>query len=124
MLLAYESGQSSLLTYLSGLLGGSARASGELLLALDRNPALLAESERFGSSNPRHQAAMAVALARLADRDPGLAMTLYPRYQRAPGLTSLQVAEVERSLARRLMYNRTHEYRSWLDQRLPEIGSD
>ncbi|WP_041543007.1 transglycosylase SLT domain-containing protein [Oceanimonas sp. GK1] len=124
MLLAYESGQSSLLTYLSGLLGGSARASGELLLALDRNPALLADSERFGSSNPRHQAAMAVALARLADRDPGLAMTLYPRYQRAPGLTSLQVAEVERSLARRLMYNRTHEYRSWLDQRLPEIGSD
>ncbi|WMC11407.1 transglycosylase SLT domain-containing protein [Oceanimonas pelagia] len=124
MLLAYESGQSGLLKYLSGLLGGAARQSGELLVALDRNPALVAESERFSATNPRHQAAMAVALARLADRDPGLAMTLYPRYQRAPGLTSLQVAEVERSLARRLMFNRTREYRGWLDRRLPEIGTD
>ncbi|MDP5290753.1 transglycosylase SLT domain-containing protein [Oceanimonas sp. CHS3-5] len=124
MLLAYESGQSGLLKYLSGLLGGKARESGDLLVSLDRNPALLADGEGFSSSNPRHQAAMAMALVRLADRDPGLAMTLYPRYQRAPGLTSLQVAEVERSLARRLMFNRTKEYRGWLDKRLPEIGTD
>ncbi|OXY83215.1 transglycosylase SLT domain-containing protein [Oceanimonas doudoroffii] len=124
MLLAYETGQSGLIKYLSDMLAPSSRAAGELLLALDKDPGLLADTARFEHADKRHRAAMAVALARLADSNPQLAMELYPRYQRQPGLSSLQVAEVERSLARRLMYNRTHEYRSWLDRRLPEVGSD
>ncbi|WP_232821202.1 transglycosylase SLT domain-containing protein [Oceanimonas marisflavi] len=124
MLLAYETGQSGLIKYLSEMLAPSSRAAGELLLALDKDPALLADTARFEHADQRHRAAMAVALVRLADRNPQLAMRLYSRYQRQPGLTSLQVAEVERSLARRLMYNRTQEYRRWLDQRLPEVGSD
>ncbi|MGP7733264.1 transglycosylase SLT domain-containing protein [Oceanimonas smirnovii] len=123
MLLAYENGQSGLIKYLTGLLSKNAGPDGELLMALDNNPAVLAERDRFGSSQ-RHSDAIAVALARLADKDPALTMELYSGFKRKPGLSSAQQAEIERSLARRLMYNRTHEYRRWLDTRLPEVGSD
>lgn len=123
MLLAYENGQSGLIKYLTGLLSKNAGPDGELLMALDNNPAVLAERDRFGSSQ-RHSGAIAVALARLADKDPALTMELYSGFKRKPGLSSAQQAEIERSLARRLMYNRTHEYRRWLDTRLPEVGSD
>lgn len=123
MLLAYENGESGLIKYLAGLLSKSAGPDGELLMALDSNPAILAERERFDTGK-HHSDAIAVALTRLANQDPSLTMELYPRFQRHPGLNAAQQAEIERSLARRLMFNRTHEYRRWLDKRLPEVGSD
>lgn len=124
MLLAYEAGQSRLLGYLAGLLGPSARVAGERLVALDGAPERLAQPAAFTARDERARAAVAAGLARLADRDPGLVMNLYPQYRRQLGLSDPQVAAIERSLAQRLMFNRTREHRAWLDSRLPEIGTE
>ncbi|WP_445397193.1 transglycosylase SLT domain-containing protein [Zobellella sp. An-6] len=122
MLLAYENGQEGLITFLGRLLSPSVRPAGELLQALYKDPRQLERPEAVRVPSRRHQTAVARALARLADSEPELVMSLYPKYQRLHGIDGVQMAVVERSLARRLMFNRTRDYRSWLDSRLPEVG--
>lgn len=122
MELAYEAGQSSLLGYLSRQLSPGARPAGEWLSSLDANPGQLGKPEQVRAGSGRHKSAVSLALARLADSEPELVMSLYPKYQRSLGLSPEQVARVERKLAQRLMFNRTRDYRGWLDSRLPVVG--
>ncbi|MBL1378342.1 transglycosylase SLT domain-containing protein [Zobellella sp. CGMCC 1.18722] len=122
MLLAYDSGQEGLMAFLGRLLSPSARPAGELLQALHKNPRQVIRPEQVKAQTGRDKVAVAMALARLADTDPELVMSLYPKYQRSHNIERAQMAVVERSLARRLMFNRTRDYRGWLDSRLPEVG--
>ncbi|PSJ46223.1 lytic murein transglycosylase [Zobellella endophytica] len=122
MELAYEAGQSSLIGYLSRQLSPGARPAGEWLSSLDANPGQLGKPEQVRAGSGRHKAAVSLALARLADSEPELVMSLYPKYQRSLGLSPEQVARVERRLAQRLMFNRTRDYRGWLDSRVPVVG--
>ncbi|WP_375057666.1 transglycosylase SLT domain-containing protein [Zobellella sp. DQSA1] len=123
MLLAYESGQEGLMAFLGRLLSPSARPAGELLQALHKDPRQVIRPEQVKTETGRHKVAVTMALARLADTDPELVMSLYPKYQRSHNFERAQMAVVERSLARRLMFNRTRDYRGWLDSRLPEVGN-
>ncbi len=122
MLLAFEHRQDGLLSYLGRQLSTTARPDGEFLLSLDKDPEQLAGSRLLGADNMRRKSALASALTRLADSKPELVMSLYPKYQRQAGLSQQLVAGIERQLARRLMFNRTRDYRSWLDSRLPVVG--
>ncbi len=122
MLLAFDHRQDGLLGYLGRQLSSSARPAGDFLLSLDKDPELLAGSRLLVAGSARHKAALALALSRLADTKPELVMSLYPKYQRQSGLSQELVAGIERQLARRLMFNRTRDYRGWLDSRLPVVG--
>ncbi|GHA27200.1 transglycosylase SLT domain-containing protein [Oceanisphaera arctica] len=122
MLLAFEHRQDGLLAHLGRQLSSSARPAGDFLLSLDKDPELLAGSNLLVAGSERHKAALAQALSRLADTKPELVMSLYPKYQRQSGLSQPLVAGIERQLARRLMFNRTQDYRGWLDSRLPVVG--
>ncbi|GAA3715018.1 transglycosylase SLT domain-containing protein [Oceanisphaera sediminis] len=122
MLLAYDQRQDGLMTYLGRQLSSSAKPAGDFLLSLDKKPELLAGSRLLVAGSDRHKAALARALSRLADTRPELVMSLYPKYRRQSDLSRQQVADIERQLARRLMFNRTRDYRSWLDSRLPVVG--
>ncbi|GAA3538406.1 transglycosylase SLT domain-containing protein [Zobellella aerophila] len=122
MELAFELGESSIVSYLSRELGPSTRAAGELLVQLDKQPERLGNITQFDGSSPQYQSAVSHGLARLADTEPGLVMNLYPQYQKRLGLSREHVARIERKLAQRLMFNRTREHREWLDHRLPEVG--
>lgn len=122
MLLAYDQRQDGLMTYLGRQLSSAARPAGDFLLSLDKKPELLAGPSLLVAGTVRHKDALAKALARLADTRPELVMSLYPKYQRQSDLSQQQVAGIERQLARRLMFNRTRDYRSWLDSRLPVVG--
>lgn len=122
MLLAYEKGQDGLVTYLNRQLSSSAQPAGDLLERLSKQPQLLLGANPIKAHTRREQAAVAVALERLANTEPDAVMRLYPQYARSAELRPEQVAKIEQQLARRLMFNRTYDYRSWLDKRLPEVG--
>ncbi|WP_298717970.1 transglycosylase SLT domain-containing protein [uncultured Oceanisphaera sp.] len=122
MLLAYDQRQDGLMSYLGRQLSSSAKPAGDFLLSLDKKPELLAGSRLLVAGSDRHKAALARALSRLADTRPELVMSLYPKYRCQSDLSRQQVADIERQLARRLMFNRTRDYRSWLDSRLPVVG--
>nr|WP_239552787.1 transglycosylase SLT domain-containing protein [Oceanisphaera litoralis] len=122
MLLAFDHRQDGLLGYLGRQLSSSAKPAGDFLLSLDKDPELLAGSRLLVAGSARHKAALARALSRLADTKPELVMSLYPKYRRQSGLSQEQVTGIERQLARRLMFNRTRDYRNWLDSRLPVVG--
>lgn len=122
MELAFELGESSIVSYLSRELGPATRAAGELLVQLDQKPERLGKIEEFSGASPEYKSAVSHGLARLADREPDRVMRLYPQYQKRLGLARDHVALIERKLAQRLMFNRTREHRDWLDHRLPELG--
>ncbi|WP_232818216.1 transglycosylase SLT domain-containing protein [Zobellella maritima] len=122
MELAFELGESGIVSYLSRELGPSTRAAGELLVELDKQPERLANMGAFTGTGPQYQSAVSHGLAKLADTEPNLALRLYPQYQKRLGLSREHVARIERKLAQRLMFNRTREHREWLDSRLPELN--
>ncbi|MBO1519814.1 transglycosylase SLT domain-containing protein [Oceanisphaera pacifica] len=124
ILLAYNSGENGLVSYLSRQLSTSAQPDAAFLQSLTKKPKQLITGDLVKPQNKRQTQALAQALAKLANTDYAKVMNLYPSYQNQAGLSQPQVAKIEQGLARRLMYNRTREYRSWLDSRLPEMGND
>ena len=124
MLLAYQSGEDGLVTFLGRQLSASAMPAGDFLQSLNKDPKQLIKGSLVNANGKRQQEALALALEKLANTEPQQIMSLYPKYQRQAGLSQQQVTGIEQQLARRLMYNRTREYRSWLDSRLPAIGDE
>ncbi|WP_319781790.1 transglycosylase SLT domain-containing protein [Oceanisphaera sp. IT1-181] len=124
MLLAYEKEDHGLVTYLGRQLSPAAQPASELLQSLDKNPNQLLKGDLVRVSGEAQKTALSLALAKLADTEYTQVMSLYPKYQRQAGLTNAQVARIEQKLAQRLMFNRTHDYRSWLDSRLPVVGNE
>ena len=124
MLLAYEKDEHALVTYLGRQLSPAAQPASALLQSLDKNPQQLLKGNLMRVSGEAQKTALSLALAKLADTEYVQVMSLYPKYQRQAGLTNAQVARIEQKLAQRLMYNRTHDYRSWLDSRLPVMGTE
>ena len=124
MLLAYDKEEFGLVTYLGRQLSPAAQPASELLQSLQQNPHQLLKSDLVRVSGEAQKTALSLALAKLADTEYVQVMSLYPKYQRQAGLTNAQVARIEQALARRLMFNRTHDYRHWLDSRLPVVGDE
>ncbi len=124
MLLAYQSGEDGLVTFLGRQLSSSAKPAGDFLQSLGKDPKQLIRGSLVPVSGKRQTAALSLALEKLANTEPQQIMSLYPKYQRQAGLSQQQVAGIEQQLARRLMFNRTREYRSWLDSRLPVMGNE
>ncbi|ART81113.1 lytic murein transglycosylase [Oceanisphaera avium] len=124
MLLAYQSGNNSLVDYLYRQLSVTARPAGDFLKSVQGNPYQLISSDLVAVKGEAQKTALSYALAKLANTEPSQVMSVYPKYQRQVGLTQRQVARIEQALAQRLMFNRTHDYRSWLDARLPEVGDE
>ena len=124
MLLAYNKDEHSLVTYLGRQLSPAAQPASELLQALQKNPSQLLTGELVKVTGEAQKTALSLALAKLADTEYEAVMGLYPKYQRAAELTAAQVARIEQKLAQRLMFNRTLDYRSWLDSRLPVVGDE
>lgn len=124
MLLAYQSGEYNLMNYLGRLLSSAAKSNADFLQSLQKDPKQLIKGDLVTASNAQQKAALTLALTKLANSEYQHIMTLYPQYQRKVGLSEQQVTSIEQQLARRLMYNRTHEYRSWLDRRLPVMGNE
>ncbi|MGO1792590.1 MAG: transglycosylase SLT domain-containing protein [Oceanisphaera sp.] len=124
ILLAYHSGESGLVSYLSRQLSDAVKPDATFLQSLSDKPTQLLTGELVKPQNKRQTQALAQALAKLANTDYAKVMNVYPTYQSQAGLSQSQVHSIEKKLARRLMYNRTREYRSWLDSRLPELGDE
>lgn len=124
MLLAYQNNEQGLVTYLGRQLSPTTQPASELLQSLQKNPHQLLKGDLVRVSGEAQKTALSLALAKLADTEYSQVMSLYPKYQRQAGLSAAQVARVEQKLAQRLMFNRTHEYRSWLDSRLPVVGNE
>ena len=124
MLLAYKNGEDGLVTYLGRQLSASATPAADFLQSLSKEPQQLIKGDLVKAQGQRQKEALAQALAKLANTEHAKIMQVYPTYQRQVGLSQQQVTGIEQQLARRLMYNRTREYRSWLDSRLPVIGDE
>lgn len=124
MLLAYQSGEDGLVTYLKRQLSASTTPAADFLQTLSKDPKQLIKGSLVNAHGQRQKEVLALALEKLADTEPQQIMSLYPKYQRQAELSQQQVAGIERQLARRLMYNRTRDYRSWLDSRLPVVGDE
>ena len=124
MLLAYQSGEEGLVKYLGRQLSASATPAADFLQSLSKDPQQLIKGDLVKAQGQRQKEALAQALAKLANTEHAKVMQIYPTYQRQAGLSQQQVTGIEQQLARRLMYNRTREYRSWLDSRLPAIGDE
>lgn len=124
MLLAYQKGEQNLVTYLAKQLSPAAQPAAEFLQSLQEDPKQLLKGDLVKVSGEAQKTALSMTLAKLADTDYTQVMSLYPKYQRQAGLSNAQVAPIEQQLARRLMFNRSHDYRSWLDSRLPVVGNE
>ncbi|MDP5145563.1 transglycosylase SLT domain-containing protein [Shewanella sp. ULN5] len=123
MLLSFNAGQSSLLSYLSNKITKH-RDDAELLLKVYKDPNTLRHTKRFRSSQPIVADIVDAGLRKLARKDLQQAIKLYVKYDKANRFKDAQSKQLNHYLVRRALINQDDNLKSHIDGSLVSLASD
>jgi soluble lytic murein transglycosylase len=123
MLLSFNAGQSSLLSYLSQKVTQHDDEA-KLLLSVYRDPNRLRHMKKFASSKPIIGDIVDAGLRKLALKDLHQAIKLYVKYQKTNRFTDVEGRQLNRYLVRRALIKQDEKLVSHIDTMLPLIKSD
>lgn len=123
MLLSFDEGQTSLLSYLSQKIT-THNAEAKRLVAVFKDPNSLRHTEKFKDKNPIVADIVAAGLKRLARKDLDQAIDLYTRYQKAKRFSPAQEQQLAKTLVRRVLIKQDENYQDWVDNQLPGMKND
>jgi len=122
MELAFAAGQGGLLTYLRKMLPDTMQADGKLMTEVFDKPEHLAQISLFSGHSSRLPEIIALAIPRLAQRDPEQAWALWQVY-RTRRFSDSRIEQVESVLASRLFEVEPGEAARWRDRWLSSHGT-
>lgn len=122
MLLAFNSGQYSLLRYLASKVNNQTQA--KQLLAVYKDPQRLRHTQKFMTSAPINADIVDAGLRRLAKQDLQQSVKLYVTYQQAGRFSEHQGRKLSHYLVRRALITQDLELQPFVDNLLPLIDSD
>ncbi|WP_244325637.1 transglycosylase SLT domain-containing protein [Shewanella aestuarii] len=123
MLLSFNAGQSSLLSYLSNKITKHSQQA-ELLMKVYRDPNTLRHTKQFRSSKPIIADIVNVGLRKLARKDLKQAVKLYNKYQKAGRFTQDEASQLNHYLVRRVLIFQIDELKDHTDTMLPHLADD
>lgn len=123
MLLSFNAGQSSLLSYLSKKITQH-KTQAKLLMSVYRDPNILRHINKFDSSKPIIGNIVDVGLRKLARKDLHQAIKLYVKYQKANRFSDVEARQLNRYLVRRALIKQDTQLVSHIDNMLPLLASD
>lgn len=123
MLLSFDEGQTSLLSFLSQKITVHS-AEAKRLVAVFKDPNSLRHTEKFKDKNPIVGDIVAAGLKRLARKDLDQAIDLYTRYHKAKRFSPAQDLQLQKYLVRRVLIEQDDNFKDWADNLLPEMKSD
>lgn len=122
MLLAFNSGQYSLLRYLASKVNNQTQA--KQLLAVYKDPQRLRHTQKFMASAPINADIVDAGLRRLAKQDLQQSVKLYVTYQQAGRFSEHQGRKLSHYLVRRALITQNLDLQPFVDNLLPLIDSD
>ncbi|MCL1039180.1 transglycosylase SLT domain-containing protein [Shewanella submarina] len=123
MMLAFDSGQYSLMSWLSRKVTGH-KQDAEALVQVYRDPRRLRHINRYMGSGEYKEDIVAAGLKRLARKDLEQAVRLYLKYQKADRFTEHESRKLNRYLVRRALIRQEESLSDHVDTMLPLLGSD
>jgi len=123
MMLSFETGETSLLSFLSQKIT-THNNEAKRLVAVYKDPNSLRHTEKFKDKNPIVGDIVAAGLKRLARKDLDQAINLYERYQKANRFTPAQAQQLDKYLVRRILIEQDDSHKSYVDNVLAELKSD
>lgn len=123
MLLSFDEGETSLLSYLSQKIT-THNNEAKRLVAVFKDPNSLRHTEKFNDKNPIVGDIVALGLKRLARKDLDQAIHLYTRYQKSKRFTPAQAQQLQKFLVRRVLIEQDDNHKDFVDTLLPEMKSD
>jgi len=123
MLLSFNAGQSSLLSYLSQKVT-QYDDEAKLLLSVYRDPNRLRHMNKFASSKPIIGDIVNAGLRKLARNNLHQAIKLYVNYQKADRFSDFKGRQLNRYLVRRALIKKDDKLVSHIDTMLPLLNSD
>ena len=123
MLLSFNAGQSSLLSYLSQKVTQHNKEA-KLLTSVYRDPNMLRHMKRFSGSKPIIGDIVAARLRKLARKDLRQAIKLYVKYQKSNRFSDFGGRQLNRYLVRRALVKQDEKLVSHIDTMLPLLKSD
>jgi len=123
MLLSFEQGETSLLSYLSQKIT-SHNHEAKQLVTVYKDPNSLRHTEKFAGKHPIQGDIVVAGLKRLARKDLEQAMHLYTKYQKARRFTPAQEQPLQKYLVRRVLIDQNLAFKDFADNLLPELKSD
>lgn len=123
MMLSFEAGETSLLSYLSQKITTHSNEA-KRLVAVYKDPNSLRHTEKFKDKNPIVGDIVAAGLKRLARKDLDQAINLYERYQKAHRFTPEQAQQLDKYLVRRILIEQDDNYKNYVDNVLTELKND
>ncbi|MGL5359989.1 MAG: transglycosylase SLT domain-containing protein, partial [Shewanella sp.] len=123
MLLSFEQGEASLLSYLSQKITSHSQEAKQLV-AVFKDPNSLRHTEKFTGKHSIQGDIVAAGLKRLARKDLEQAMHLYTKYQKAKRFTPAQEQQLQTFLVRRVLIDQDIAFKDFADNLLPSLKSD
>jgi soluble lytic murein transglycosylase len=123
MLLSFNAGQSSLLSYLSQKITQHDDEA-KLLLSVYRDPNSLRHMKKFASSQPIIGDIVDAGLRKLAHKNLPQAIKLYVKYQKTNRFTEVEDHQLNHYLVRRALIKQDEKLVSHIDTMLPLLKSD
>lgn len=123
MLLSFDAGQTSLLSYLSQKVTTHSHEA-KLLMSVYRDPNTLRHINKFTSSKPIVSNIVDAGLRKLAQKDLHQAIKLFVKYQKANRFGKDEARELNRYLVRRALIKQDNTLLSHIDKMLPLLAFD
>ncbi|QYJ80364.1 transglycosylase SLT domain-containing protein [Shewanella acanthi] len=123
MLLSFDAGESSLLSYLSQKMTSHSNDA-KRLVAVYKDPNSLRHTEKFRDKNPIVGDIVLAGLKSLSRKDLDQAINLYTQYHKNKRFTPAQDEILQTFLVRRVLIEQNDDYKAFADQRLPMMKSD
>lgn len=123
MLLSFDKGEASLLSYLSQKITNHSNEATRLV-AVFKDPSSLRHTEIFKDKNPIVGDIVTAGLKRLATKDLNQAINLYTGYQKARRFTPSQEQQLQKFLVRRVLIKQDNNFKDFVDNTLPDIKND
>jgi soluble lytic murein transglycosylase len=124
MLLAFDGRRRNLVLYSARQGSASLQSWGEKLLAVDANPRLLLEVDKFPADQSRAVDILAHGMPRLARSDPARALTLWRSLELSHPFSTEQAERIGDSIAWRSVFDQLEANREWLDNYVARRGND
>ena len=123
MLLAFNTGEFSLLRYLASKTT-THKTEAQRLLTVYKDPRSLRRSKQFMAKAPIYADIVDAGLRRLARKDLDKAITLFLSYEKAHRFNDYQAAKLSRFFIRKALVRQEPILKGFIDQRLPSIDND
>lgn len=123
MLLSFDEGESSLLSYLSQKITNQSNEA-KRLIAVFKDPNSLRHTDKFSDKNPIVGDIVAAGLKRLARKDLGQAINLYTQYQKTNRFTPPQEQPLQKFLVGRGLIEQDDNLKDFVDTILPDLKND